>query len=237
MARQRFIWPDIWKDPVFGKLQPVEQVMFIGLFSIADDAGRTLADSAYLRSELFAYKDYTNKKVQTIRDAVVEKADNVHLYRANGFDYIALLKWHEYQKPKYPKDSKIPAPFLPASPILPPTLPEDSPKASAPGRAGQDRVGLGRAGQEREVSDTGEDEAGEQPADFKIIDPVARLLVAMTDRDDGTEREVRKLVARYHLGEGDLEEAREAAQSPSARSPVKVGMSVLQVRGEQKSAA
>jgi hypothetical protein len=231
VARQRFIHPEIWKDPVYGKLQPIEQLLFIGLFSIADDEGRLLADAAYLRSEIFPFKDYTNKKVQSIRDAVVQAMVNVHLYRANGYDYIALLKWAEYQKPKYPKPSKLPPPFLEDSPKLPPRLPEASPTDSPLDRAGQ---GLGWEGQ-------GRDDESQEPAtastDFKSPDPVARLLAAMSDKDDGTERELRKRIAKYHLAEGDLEEAREAALSPSAVSPTAVAMSVLKQRGEERSAA
>lgn len=227
MARQRFIHPDIWKDPVFGKMQPLEQIMFIGLFSIADDEGRLLADAAFLRAELFAFKDYTSKKVQTIRDAVVAKMANVHLYKAEGFDYIALLKWGEYQKPKYPKPSKLPAPFLEDSPKPAPTLEKPSPKTSPPDRTGQDRDW---EGQDR-------DDETENPADFKIIDPVARLLAALADKDEGTERSIRKRVFEYGLAEGDIEEAREAALSPSAESPTRVAMAVLKKRGEARSAA
>lgn len=187
MARQRFIWPDIWKDPVFGKLLPVEQVMFIGLFSIADDEGRTLADAAYLRSELFAYKDYTTKKVQTIRDAVVGKADNVHLYRAGGFDYIALLKWSDYQKPKYPKASKIPPPFLEHSPILPPTLPEDSLKTSTTGRAGMGRDGLERAG-----FGSGDDDATVHPiAPTAEIENEVQKMLKLNGVDENSEGVIR----------------------------------------------
>lgn len=141
MARQRFIHPTLWKDPVIGRLLPLEQVLFIGLFSIADDFGRTIADPAYLRSELFAYKDYTAKKVKSIRDSVVEKVASVHLYQATGVEYIALLKWHEYQKPKYPTASKLPAPFLEDAPILP--QPSGKPGGSLPENLPTGRVGMG----------------------------------------------------------------------------------------------
>lgn len=130
MARQRFIWPEIWKDPVFGRLAHDEQVLFIGLFSIADDEGRTNADPAYLRGELFTYKDYTVKRVKAIRDRVVQKCEHIHLYKPNGLEYIALLKWSYYQKPKYPSPSKIPPPFPEDSPTIPGNLPEDSPNGS-----------------------------------------------------------------------------------------------------------
>jgi hypothetical protein len=141
MARQRFIHPELWEDPVFGKLQPAEMVLFIGLFSIADDEGRLLADPAFLRSQLFPFKDYTNKKVGTMRDAVVAAMANVHLYRAEGYEYIALLKWKEYQKPKYPKPSKLPAPSWKIPPIFPQGFRKTSP--TIPLRVGRGWVGMG----------------------------------------------------------------------------------------------
>jgi hypothetical protein len=176
MARQRFIWPDIWKDPTFGRLTADEQVFFIGCFSIADDEGRLNGDPAFLRGELFTYKDLTLKKVQAIRDSVVAKCSHVHLYRASGNDYLVLLKWAEYQRPKYPKPSKLPAPFLEDSPNLPPSLPE----SGATGRAGLGRVGLDRAGLGSADPESGEDRE-------ERLREVGRMLALVKDADDLSE--------------------------------------------------
>ncbi len=161
MPRQRFIWPGIWKDPLFGRLTDAEQVLFIGLFSIADDEGRGLADPAYLRSELFPYKEIPIRKILALRNSVAEKCPNVLLYQSGGTDYVALRKWSDYQKPKYPKPSRIP----------PPTLPEDSPndpgglpENGAVGWVGLGRVGLGRAVDAGEaVEESGEGKAAAAP--------------------------------------------------------------------------
>lgn len=143
MARQRFIWPTIWKDPVFGRLSADEQVLFIGLFSIADDEGRLLADPAYLRSELFAYRTFSLKKMEALRDSVVAKCANVYAYEAGGIEYIALRKWGDYQHPKYAKASRIPDP----------SLEESSAILGSQGWVGLDRDGLGWNGQGREGLD------------------------------------------------------------------------------------
>lgn len=110
--------------------------MFIGVFSIADDEGRVLAEPAYLRSEIFPYTSYSNGRVQVIRDAVVEKCSNVYLYVVKGVEYIALLKWTDHQKPKYPKPSKLPPPFRESSSNGEGGLPESS-------STGRDGFGLG----------------------------------------------------------------------------------------------
>lgn len=174
MARQRFLWPSIWKDPVFGRLEPLEQIMFIGFFSIADDEGRLLADPAYIRSELFVYKDYANKKVQTIRDSVAEKCANVHLYHAGSVEYIALLKWSDYQKPKYPKASKIPPPFLQDSPKASGSLPPSGPNSGSVGRDGLDGVGMEGDGQGRK--DTAADAAETAPSKSPFKEPVLKSI-------------------------------------------------------------
>jgi hypothetical protein len=175
MARQRFIWPGIWKDPVFGRMKAEEQTFFIGCFSIADDEGRLLADPAYLRGELFTYRDITLRKVAAVRDSVVAQCPNFHLYKADGVEYIALLKWAEYQKPKYPKPSKLPAPYLEDSPTVPPTLPESSPNN---GEALEPRVGLGRDGLDRDgpLSDSPNEGDGpeERPNVQSIIEGALR---------------------------------------------------------------
>lgn len=234
MARQRFIHPEIWKDKRFGELKHDEQVMFIALFSLADDEGRILADPMYLRSEVFPYRDYTAKRVRAIRDTLVAAMPHVWLYEADGAELIALLKWRDYQKPKYPKASKLPPPQIEEQLTLPPRLEEDFPKddPGLPPQTGQDRVGKGLdwEGQDRGSADY--DPGGNG---FKIPDPVLRLLAVLPDKDDGTERELRKRVDHYKLGEGDLEEAREAALSPTAHSPTAVAMSVLKKRGEAKN--
>lgn len=142
MARQRFIHPSIWEDPIFGRLDHAEQVLFIGLFSIADDDGRLVADPANLGGTIFRYKGYSPKKVQAIRDSLAGKCENVHVYQAKGIDYIALLKWKDYQRPQYPKPSKLPAPFV--HPSANPDGSDD--EDSNVGWVGLDRDGLGRAG-------------------------------------------------------------------------------------------
>ena len=108
MARQRFIHPNLWDDKKIAKLNPVERLFFIGCFSNADDEGRMLGDPAYLRSIIFKYDDLTVEQVRAIRDKVLEVNKNLVLYQVDNEEYLAFLKWKDYQKPKYPTPSKIP---------------------------------------------------------------------------------------------------------------------------------
>ncbi len=110
MARLRFIHPDIWTDPAVGSLSPTERLMFIGLFSIADDEGRLPGTPAYLRSNIFPYDDFTNEQVRIMRDNIAAACPNVLIYTDGKVEYIALIKWLKYQNPRYAKPSKYPAP-------------------------------------------------------------------------------------------------------------------------------
>lgn len=170
MARQRFIWPTIWADKTFGELKPDEQVLFMALVSLADDEGRLNADPMFLRAQVFGYKDYSAKKVENLRNGLVERMRNVHLYRPHGYehDVIQLLKWAEYQRPKYAKPSKIPPPLAEDSPNVPPILEEDFPIGQ--GRVGMDRDGQGKQSSEDDVGGNLEREVNLLHAEIGIED-------------------------------------------------------------------
>ena len=66
MARKRMIDPNIWQSEDFGKLSLLAKIVFIGLFSNADDEGRGRANPVYLKSTLFPYEE-------SMRSADIEK--------------------------------------------------------------------------------------------------------------------------------------------------------------------
>jgi hypothetical protein len=207
MARQRFIWPDIWADPTFGRMPPIEQVFFIGCFSKADDDGRLLGDPRYLRSEIFPYGEVSAKRVKQVRDTVVKKMTSLVLYEANGVEVLALLKWGDYQKPKYAKPSKLPPPFPEASPNTSEVKTEASPIGLD--RVGLDRVGLGWNGMDRDA----------RASVVVPIEPLDRLLREIRDKDEGTG----KVLASYGLPPAAFHTARELLleQRATVRSDVR----------------
>lgn len=155
MARQRFIWPSLWTDATIGQLSPPARILFIGCFSNADDDGRLEGDPAYLKVTVFPHDAFNTAAVESFRAELVAKCRNIVLYEYDGREYLAFTKWSEFQKPKYPRPSKLPAPpkrsaRKPAevseipSGNPPPALPEDSPKVPP-------WVGLGWVGLDRET--------------------------------------------------------------------------------------
>ncbi len=109
MARKRMIDPNIWQSEDFGKLSTLGKLVFIGLFSNADDEGRGRANPTYLKSILFPYEE-------SIRSADIDKTlseissnMSVIFYSCNGSNYYSLTKWYDWQRIEKPQDSKLPA--------------------------------------------------------------------------------------------------------------------------------
>ena len=99
MARKRMIDPIIWEDEDFGIMNSEAKLLFIGLFSNADDEGRIRANPSYLKSTIFMYEDtMTLSRIAEMRDVVCKRMKNVKYYVHDGKEYIQLLKWSDYQK-------------------------------------------------------------------------------------------------------------------------------------------
>lgn len=88
-------------------------------------------------------------------------------------------------------------------------------------------------------SDTESDndlEAEPSSADFKIPDPHARLLAALTDKSPLTVERIASMHRKHRFAEADFEEAREAAADSSCLSPSAVAISVLKKRVKARAA-
>lgn len=108
MARKRMIDPNIWQSEDFSKLSTLGKLVFIGLFSLADDEGRGRCNPVYLKSTLFPYEE-------GIRSADIDKTlseissnMSVIFYSYDGSSYYSLLSWNTFQKIDRPSESKIP---------------------------------------------------------------------------------------------------------------------------------
>lgn len=108
MARKRMIDPNIWQSEDFGSLSDLAKLVFIGLFSLADDEGRGRCNPVYLKSTLFPYKE-------NLRSADIEKTlseissrMSVIFYLCDEKQYYSLYNWNTWQKIDKPTSSKIP---------------------------------------------------------------------------------------------------------------------------------
>lgn len=109
MARKRMIDPNIWQSEDFGRLSLLAKIVFIGLFSLADDEGRGRANPIYLKSSLFPYEE--SMRSADIAKTLLEISSNMSVvfYSCDGSDYYSLYNWSDWQKIDKPTDSKLPA--------------------------------------------------------------------------------------------------------------------------------
>lgn len=108
MARKRMVDPSIWQSEDFGKLSNLAKIVFIGLFSLADDEGRGRCNPVYLKSTLFPYNE--DMRSADIEKALFEISSNMSVvfYSCDGNNYYSLLSWDTFQKIDRPTNSKIP---------------------------------------------------------------------------------------------------------------------------------
>ena len=108
MARKRMIDPNIWQSEDFNKLSALAKLVFIGLFSLADDEGRGRCNSVYLKSTLFPYNE--DLRSADIDKTLSEISSNMSVifYSCDGSSYYSLYNWNTWQKIDRPSESKIP---------------------------------------------------------------------------------------------------------------------------------
>lgn len=109
MARKRMISPDIWQSEDFSKLSTLAKIVFIGMFSNADDEGRGRGKAVYLKSIIFPYDE--DIRVADVDKTLSEISSNMSVifYSHNENIYYELTNWKIWQKVEKPQSSKIPA--------------------------------------------------------------------------------------------------------------------------------
>lgn len=129
MARKRMISPEIWDSLDFSKLSNLAKLVFIGLFSQADDEGRGRANAVYIKSKLFPYDE--KLRVADIEDTLSEIACHMSttFYTHNGDRFYSFDNWNVWQKIDRPTKSQFPPPSEDGAEVLTGTLAEHSTNA------------------------------------------------------------------------------------------------------------
>ncbi len=109
MARIRSIKPSIWTDERFIELSRDARLLFIGMVSHSDDAGRIVASGAALIGAVFPHDDLTPKQVEKWRDEI-GKTGLILIYEAGRGTYAALPGWRRHQRIQKPQPSTLPPP-------------------------------------------------------------------------------------------------------------------------------
>lgn len=96
MARIRTIKPELWADEKFGQLDGDSQLLFIGLISQADDAGRLLDSVRLIDGLLYPYDDS-----RTSRESLANLSRLGLIRRgqtASGQRVIQIVGWAKHQR-------------------------------------------------------------------------------------------------------------------------------------------
>lgn len=122
MARKRMIDPSIWVDDGMAELTPRQQLLYIGLFSNADDEGRLKGSAASIR--LILPTIYGGEPLEVIErdtEAVLQNMSCLIAYEADdGKRYLLFENYAKWQKIDRPQESRMPSPSSHSSPIRQP---------------------------------------------------------------------------------------------------------------------
>lgn len=111
MARQRMINPSIWVDEGMAELTLRQQLLYIGLFSNADDAGRLKRSLSGIRLMLpTVYPRATNEDVAEDLLCVLSAMTKLIAYEVENRSYLAFINYATWQKISHPTPSRLPPP-------------------------------------------------------------------------------------------------------------------------------
>lgn len=116
MARIRSIKPEFPQSESMGRVSRDARLLFVELWTLCDDEGRTRGNSRMLASLLFPYDDDAPELIDGWI-AELEKEQCIVRYIVDGSTYIQITNWLNHQKIDKPSKSKIPQ-FAESSRIL-----------------------------------------------------------------------------------------------------------------------
>lgn len=106
MARIRTIKPEFWGDEKLSLLDPLTRLVYLGLISQADDAGRLVDNVKHLDGMLFPSTDDTCRESLEI----LARLSRILRYVApSGQHLIQIVNWR-HQKIAHPSEYVLPAP-------------------------------------------------------------------------------------------------------------------------------
>lgn len=107
MPRIRTIKPEFWGDEKLAPMSPIDRLVFLGLLSFADDAGRLVDNEKSIDGFIFPESDDRS------RDSLARLADNSRILRyvsESGQRIIQVANWKKHQKIDHPSKYVLPGP-------------------------------------------------------------------------------------------------------------------------------
>ncbi len=124
--------PTIWSDDGFAELTPVQQVLYIGLFSNADDEGRLKGTARAIRLMLPAvYGGCDLETIEADLAAVLRSMTQLRRYVVGGKAYLVFRNYNTWQRIEKQAPSLLPGPDE-ADELTPDPFDDDSPTSRRP---------------------------------------------------------------------------------------------------------
>lgn len=106
MPRIRSVKPEFWTDSRMARMSALERLVFLCLWSMADDEGRIEGDA--LTVWRFGAFREDSREIANALDAL-RGTQRVRLYEVDGNPYIEVVNFTKHQKIDHAKASKLPA--------------------------------------------------------------------------------------------------------------------------------
>jgi len=107
MARSRNIKPGFFKNEDLAELGPTTQLLFAGLWMLADREGRLEDRPKRIKAEIFPYYDCDIDGLLT----ALHEACFIQRYAMHGLSLIQVRNWKKHQSPHHKEvDSELPSP-------------------------------------------------------------------------------------------------------------------------------
>jgi hypothetical protein len=108
MGRIRTIKPEFPQSESMGRVSRESRLLFLLLFTVADDSGRLRGNSRMLASLLFPYDEDAGRLIDGWMGEL-EREGCIRRYKHNGDNYLEVNNWLKHQKIDKPTPSKLPA--------------------------------------------------------------------------------------------------------------------------------
>jgi hypothetical protein len=109
MARIRTIKPEFPQSESMGRVTREARLLFIQLWTLCDDEGRSRGDARLIKGLLYPYDELKISQVEGWLDEL-EREGCLICYEHEGSRYFAICNWLNHQKIDRPSKSKIPGP-------------------------------------------------------------------------------------------------------------------------------
>src|SRR5690606_39089017 len=107
MPRIRSVKPEFWSDEKLAPLDPLTRLVFLGLISMADDAGRLLGIVKQIDAFIFPETDHSSREaLEKLR-----RLGRILRYQLpNGQRVIQITHWQRHQRVEKPGKNVLPPP-------------------------------------------------------------------------------------------------------------------------------